>query len=110
MGTSNQGSSQGILRVGLARVRRMKLNMQVLMHHNNWPGQNAQQTLLTWEKIKFCENPTPWQKNYLCFTFRGQIDYDTPVSKYWPEFAQHGKEEITVRTLLNHEVSSLNSE
>ena len=22
---------------------------------------------------------------------RGQIDYDTPVADYWPEFAAHGK-------------------
>ena len=35
---------------------------------------------------------------------RGQLDYDRPVASYWPEFAQEGKENITVRMLLNHEV------
>ena len=35
---------------------------------------------------------------------RGKIDYDAPVSRYWPEFAQHGKEEVTVRELLSHKV------
>ena len=27
---------------------------------------------------------------------RGLVDYQAPVSKYWPEFAQNGKEKITV--------------
>jgi CubicO group peptidase (beta-lactamase class C family) len=33
---------------------------------------------------------------------RGQLDLDTPVAKYWPEFAQAGKEKIPVRYLLSH--------
>jgi CubicO group peptidase (beta-lactamase class C family) len=31
---------------------------------------------------------------------RGAIDLDAPVAAYWPEFAQAGKAEITVRTLM----------
>jgi len=31
---------------------------------------------------------------------RGKIDLDAPVADYWPEFAQAGKQAITVRTLL----------
>jgi CubicO group peptidase (beta-lactamase class C family) len=34
---------------------------------------------------------------------RGLIDYDERVATYWPEFAQNGKGEITVRQLLAHE-------
>jgi CubicO group peptidase (beta-lactamase class C family) len=34
---------------------------------------------------------------------RGWLDYEQPVSKYWPEFAQQGKERITVRQLLAHQ-------
>jgi CubicO group peptidase (beta-lactamase class C family) len=34
---------------------------------------------------------------------RGWIDYDAPVALYWPEFAQGGKEAVTVRQLLGHE-------
>jgi len=34
---------------------------------------------------------------------RGWIDYEQPVCKYWPEFAQNGKERITVRQLLAHQ-------
>jgi CubicO group peptidase (beta-lactamase class C family) len=34
---------------------------------------------------------------------RGLLDYDAPVCASWPEFAQHGKERITVRQLLSHQ-------
>jgi CubicO group peptidase (beta-lactamase class C family) len=34
---------------------------------------------------------------------RGQLDPDALVSKYWPEFAQAGKEKIPVRYLLSHQ-------
>jgi CubicO group peptidase (beta-lactamase class C family) len=33
---------------------------------------------------------------------RGWLDYDARVAGYWPEFAQNGKQEITVRQLLAH--------
>lgn len=33
---------------------------------------------------------------------RGELELDAPVAKYWPEFAQEGKGEITVRQLLGH--------
>jgi CubicO group peptidase (beta-lactamase class C family) len=32
----------------------------------------------------------------------GRLELDAPVARYWPEFAQHGKEVITVRCLLSH--------
>lgn len=34
---------------------------------------------------------------------RGQLDVDAPVAKYWPEFAQAGKEKIPVRYVLSHQ-------
>jgi len=34
---------------------------------------------------------------------RGWLDYEERVCTYWPEFAQHGKEKITVRQLLAHQ-------
>ena len=34
---------------------------------------------------------------------RGLLDYDERVATYWPEFAQNGKESITVRQLLAHQ-------
>ncbi len=60
----------------------------------------------------------PWQRDTLAMCFsttkgvvstavhvladRGQIDYDAPVADYWPEFAQHGKDGVTVRHVLTH--------
>ena len=34
---------------------------------------------------------------------QGKLDFDAPVAKYWPEFAQAGKSEMPVRHLLNHQ-------
>jgi CubicO group peptidase (beta-lactamase class C family) len=34
---------------------------------------------------------------------RGWLDYEQRVAQYWPEFAQHGKEKVTVRQLLAHQ-------
>ena len=34
---------------------------------------------------------------------RGWLDYEERVARYWPEFAQQGKEKITVRQLLAHQ-------
>jgi CubicO group peptidase (beta-lactamase class C family) len=34
---------------------------------------------------------------------RGWLDYEVRVSTYWPEFAQQGKETVTVRQLLGHQ-------
>jgi CubicO group peptidase (beta-lactamase class C family) len=33
---------------------------------------------------------------------RGKLDLDAPVGRYWPEFAQAGKQDIPVRWLLSH--------
>ncbi|MEU6998844.1 serine hydrolase domain-containing protein [Nonomuraea sp. NPDC046570] len=34
---------------------------------------------------------------------RGDLDFDAPVTRYWPEFGRHGKSEITVAQLLSHQ-------
>lgn len=33
---------------------------------------------------------------------RGKLDIDAPVAGLWPEFAQHGKERVTTRMMLDH--------
>ena len=33
---------------------------------------------------------------------RGLIDPEAPVAKYWPEFAQNGKEKVLVKHLFSH--------
>ena len=37
------------------------------------------------------------------FIERGLVDLDAPVARYWPEFAQAGKDKITLRQILCHE-------
>lgn len=70
-----------------------------------------------WGGIADPETATPWQEDtiacmmsvgksmaalaVLMLVDRGQIDLETPVASYWPEFAQNGKGRITVRTLLS---------
>jgi len=71
-----------------------------------------------WGGMADVERQRPWEADTLTTVFsctkalvalaflmlhdRGQLDYDAPVSRYWPEFGSHGKERISVRTLLNH--------
>ena len=61
----------------------------------------------------------PWHKNTLVNVYsttkglgaacaallveRGKLDLDAPVAKYWPEFAQAGKEKLPVRYCLTHQ-------
>ncbi|HEU5196697.1 MAG TPA: serine hydrolase domain-containing protein [Methylomirabilota bacterium] len=35
----------------------------------------------------------------------GRLDLDTPVARYWPEFAQAGKGDVPVRQVLTHQVA-----
>jgi CubicO group peptidase (beta-lactamase class C family) len=62
---------------------------------------------------------TPWERDTIVNVFsttkgvasltvavaasRGLISYDAKVADYWPEFAQGGKDAITVRQLLSHQ-------
>ncbi|GIH93439.1 serine hydrolase domain-containing protein [Planobispora siamensis] len=34
---------------------------------------------------------------------RGDIDFEAPVARYWPQFGRHGKSHITVAQLLSHQ-------
>jgi CubicO group peptidase (beta-lactamase class C family) len=39
----------------------------------------------------------------LALVDQGLLDYEDPVAKHWPEFAEAGKERITLRHLLSHQ-------
>ena len=41
---------------------------------------------------------------------RGQLDYDTPVASYWPEFGVEGKENVTVGELMSHQAGLIYAE
>ncbi|WP_449061185.1 serine hydrolase domain-containing protein [Planomonospora algeriensis] len=34
---------------------------------------------------------------------RGELDFESAVARYWPEFGRHGKSQITVAQLLSHQ-------
>jgi CubicO group peptidase (beta-lactamase class C family) len=72
-----------------------------------------------WGGYRSPERDAPWKGDTMVIVFsttkglsamtlalassRGWLDYEAPVSCYWPEFAQNGKGGITVRELLGHE-------
>lgn len=72
-----------------------------------------------WGGYRNGKTRAPWEQNTLVNVFsttkgvaslavavaasRGLIDYDAKVADYWPEFAQGGKAQITVRQLLSHQ-------
>jgi CubicO group peptidase (beta-lactamase class C family) len=72
-----------------------------------------------WGGIRNKATGEPWEENTMALVAsttkglaglamalahsRGLFDYDERIAKYWPEFAQQGKEMITVRQLLSHQ-------
>ena len=72
-----------------------------------------------WGGYRDLARTAPWQKDTLvcmmsvgkaiaaitCLTLvdDGKLELDQPVARYWPEFAQGGKDAITVRQLLAHQ-------
>ncbi|UCD72688.1 MAG: beta-lactamase family protein [Candidatus Bathyarchaeota archaeon] len=72
-----------------------------------------------WGGVRNKKTGEPWKKDTMVVVFsttkgmsglamalahsQGLIDYDECVSKYWPMFAQQGKERITVRQLFAHQ-------
>jgi CubicO group peptidase (beta-lactamase class C family) len=79
----------------------------------------GQKVVDLWGGIRDKQTGEPWEQNTMVLVFsatkglaamtlavahsRGWLDYDERVARYWPEFAQHGKEKITVRQLLAHQ-------
>jgi len=72
-----------------------------------------------WGGIRNKETGEPWKEDTMVLVWsaskglsamtlalahsRGLLDYGEPIATYWPEFAQQGKEKITVRQLLAHQ-------
>lgn len=72
-----------------------------------------------WGGVRNKATGEPWEEDTMVIVFsatkgmsamamalahsRGLLDYDERVAKYWPEFAQEGKDKITVRQLLAHQ-------
>jgi len=72
-----------------------------------------------WGGCRDAKTGAPWEEDTMAIVFsttkgmsalalavahsRGLLGYDEWVATYWPEFAQSGKERITVRQLLSHQ-------
>jgi len=71
-----------------------------------------------WDGLADRKTQAPWTRDTVSIVFsctkgatalcahvlasRGKLDLDAPVSELWPEFAQHGKERVTTRMMLDH--------
>jgi len=76
-----------------------------------------------WGGIRNNATGEPWEEDTMVFVAsttkglaamaialahsRGLLDYEERVCTYWPEFAQQGKEKVTVRQLLSHQAGLL---
>ena len=72
-----------------------------------------------WGGVRNESTGEPWEEDTMVIVFsttkglaglamalahsHGLFDYDERISKYWPEFAQQGKDKITIRQLLAHQ-------
>lgn len=72
-----------------------------------------------WGGVADHRTSAPWKEDTLVLVFsstkgataacahalrsRGLVDFDAPVARYWPEFAQQGKGSIPVSFLLTHQ-------
>jgi CubicO group peptidase (beta-lactamase class C family) len=81
-----------------------------------WHGEDV---IDLWGGIRNKQTGEPWERDTMVIVYsatkglaamtlalahsRGWLDYDERVCTYWPQFAQHGKERITVRQLLAHQ-------
>lgn len=76
-----------------------------------------------WGGVRNKATGEPWEENTMVFVAsttkgmaglamalahsRGLFDYEERVGTYWPEFAQKGKEKVTIRQLLAHQAGLL---
>lgn len=79
----------------------------------------AEKVVDLWGGIRNRETGEPWEEDTMVLVFsatkglaamamavthsRGWLDYEERVCTYWPEFAQQGKDKVTVRQLLSHQ-------
>ena len=79
----------------------------------------GQKVVDLWGGYRDANTGAPWEEDTMVIVFsatkgmsalalavahsRGLLDYDEQVATYWPEFAQNGKQRITVRQLLSHQ-------
>ena len=94
-------------------ARRRELGGACCAYHH------GQQVVDLWGGVRNEQTGEPWEQGTMVIVYsatkglaamtlaiahsRGWLDYEERVCTYWPEFAQQGKERITVRQLLAHQ-------
>ena len=71
-----------------------------------WGGYMDETKAKTWQKdtITNVWSSTKTIASFACLLTheRGLLDVREPVAKYWPEFAENGKEDIRIRHIMSH--------
>jgi CubicO group peptidase (beta-lactamase class C family) len=71
-----------------------------------WAGYRNAARTLPWERHTITDMKSVGKSVFALCVLRlvgqGRIELDAPVARYWPAFAQAGKERVTVRMLLGH--------
>lgn len=94
-------------------VRRRELGGACCVYHR------GEKVVDLWGGVRHKATHAPWEQDTMVLVYsatkglsamtlalahsRGWLDYEAPVCRYWPEFAQQGKDRITVRQLLAHQ-------
>ena len=122
MNTSSHIQIEGQVKPGFEAVRdafaenfsrRNELGGACCVYHH------GEKVVDLWGGLRNEATGEPWQENTMVLVYsttkglaamtlalahsRGWLDYEERVCHYWPEFAQNGKENITVRQLLAHQ-------
>ena len=71
-----------------------------------WAGHRDWARTLPWERDTivnvYSTTKTMAALTALLLADRGELDLHAPVKRYWPEFAQNGKDKVEVRHFLSH--------
>ncbi len=71
-----------------------------------WGGYTDETKAKAWEKDTivnvYSTTKTMTALTALLLADRGELDFDAPVAKYWPEFAANGKADVKVSHLMSH--------
>ena len=71
-----------------------------------WGGHQDEERTQPWQEDSlvnvWSSTKTMAAMSLLLLADRGEVDLHAPAAKYWPEFAQNGKESVEVRHFLSH--------
>ena len=71
-----------------------------------WAGHRDAAKTLPWEEdtivCVFSTTKTMAALSALVLFDRGELNFDDPVTKYWPEYGQNGKESTEIRHFMGH--------